>query len=97
MAGTYVYCFGGIETMLKTRKIQLTIGTYVYCFGTACHPAHDAGSSPGTLSGISGFRVVARNDGTVYCFGGIETSIMFDNLIVNKVPMSTASAVLRPV
>ena len=108
--GTYVYCFGGIETIfflflsffllvpMSTasargvtphlmrgpvpalfrvfpgfRVVARNDGA-VYCFDTACHPAHDAGSSYGTLSGISGFRVVARNDRVVYCFGGIETS-----------------------
>ena len=34
------------------HKINV-FGTYVYCFGTGCHPALDAGSSPGTFSGIS--------------------------------------------
>ena len=73
--GTYVYCFGGIETHNEDNASDIPHGTYVYCFGTACHPAHDAGSSYGTLSGISGFRVVARNDRVVYCFGGIETNV----------------------
>ena len=31
--GTYVYCFGGIETLTSSSVILSVLGTYVYCFG----------------------------------------------------------------
>ncbi len=33
IVGTYVYRFGGIETMNCIHKASKLIGTYVYCFG----------------------------------------------------------------
>ena len=31
--GTYVYCFGGIETLSPFSIREGSLGTYVYCFG----------------------------------------------------------------
>ena len=57
--GTYVYCFGGIET-LSTILAIFYLGTYVYCFGGI--------ETKVMVSFINGPM------GTyVYCFGGIET------------------------
>ena len=53
------------------------------------------GPVPALFRVFPGFRVVARNDGAVYCFGGIETSVFILLFAQIVVPMSTASAVLR--
>ena len=67
--GTYVYCFGGIETscaILTSDFFIMVPMSTASARGVTPHLMR--GPVPALFRVFPGFRVVARNDGAVYCF-----------------------------